>query len=206
MCVDNIIKPDYNNRMIAYIFGTIKYKTDHSVIVLNNDIGYEVFVGTSLLAKLPLGTSAEFFVYHHIREDISALFGFEDHNSLELFKKLITVSGVGPKSAMNIMSSVTTDEIITSVQKNNPQLLTKVSGIGKKTAERLVLELKNKLDLLESKGSCVENEFGASDEIDALIALGYSVQEAREAMRLVSADIIKTSDRIKEALKQMGAR
>lgn len=189
--------------MLSYIAGTIKHKTENSLIILVQGLGYEVFVSLKLLEKHQTHDEVEFFLYQNVREDALTLFGFETGQELGLFKKLISVSGVGPKSAIGILEIANVDEIVVSIQNNDPNLLTKVSGIGKKTAERLVLELKNKIDSFKNSTTAEKSSLTFSDEIDALIALGYSASQAREAINSVSTDISGISSRIKEALKYL---
>jgi Holliday junction DNA helicase RuvA len=197
---------DYNISMISYIEGTIKYKTTDSLIILVQGLGYAVFVGPKLAEKYQNSDQVEFFIYQSVREDSLTLFGFEDHNTLELFKKLISISGIGPKSAMNILANVSFEEIVTSIQNDNPDLLTKVSGIGKKTAQRIVLELKNKIGSLGLENFSESRVVLSCDELDALVALGYSEFQAKETLKLVPKEITDISSRIKECLKYLSGR
>jgi Holliday junction DNA helicase RuvA len=190
--------------MLSYISGTIKHKTEDSLIIMVQGLGYEVFVNSKVWKNYDVGDQVEFFIYQHVREDALLLFGFENYKALELFKRLVSISGIGPKSAMGILEIATVDEIIASIQKNDPHLLTKVSGVGKKTAERVVLELKNKVASESLDIKTHEQISASSDEIDALVALGYSTTQAREALSHVPAEIKNISDRVKEALKNLG--
>lgn len=188
--------------MIAFLRGTVKYKGNGSFILEAGDIGYQVFASESLLADLRSGASAEVYTHHHVREEASDLYGFRSADDLELFELLLTVSGIGPKSALGVMSIASADDIREAIVRGDANLLTKVSGIGKKTAERLVLELKNKV----SRGSASPtalNVLGGSDEIDALMSLGYSLNDARAALNLVDPQIIDSGERVRQALRLM---
>lgn len=187
--------------MLSCISGTVKYKTENSLIILVQGLGYEVFVNQKIFEKYKVGEDIELFTYQDVREDALNLFGFESYDGLNLFKKLVSISGIGPKSAMGILEIATVEEIITSIQNNDPHLLTKVSGVGKKTAERVVLELKNKIGPTKIGAGGEKQILTSSDEIDALISLGYSASQAREALRQVAPEIKDIGDRVKEALK-----
>lgn len=190
--------------MIAYLKGNIVAKNIHYVILETGGIGYQVFAGENFLADIKIGEMAELFIHHRVREDASDLYGFRNLEELDLFELLLSVSGVGPKSALAVISLASTADIKEAIIRGDANLLTKVSGIGKKTAERLVLELKNKV----ARGAGVNiliggGTSGAGDELDALMSLGYSLIEAREALNLVEASITSSAGRVKAALKQL---
>jgi len=190
--------------MIAFLKGNLISKTNNSVIIVVRDIGYRVFCGEKLLSTLSIGSETEFYTYHHLKEDASALYGFSNQADLEIFTLLLSVSGVGPKSALGVLSSSTVTDVSEAIMRGDPDLLTKVAGIGKKTAERIVLELKTKIGRLPANGSFGNDiPLGGSDEIDALISLGYSLSEARSALNAVSPEISDSGERVKYALKKM---
>ena len=189
--------------MLAYIEGEIKHKGESYVVVLANGVGYKVFVGAPVWVDLAMGATAKFFLYHHVREDQSALFGFKGADELAMFELLLTISGIGPKSALAVLSVGQVDEIKESIAMGDPSLLTKVSGIGKKTAERVVLELRDKIGAYKS-GPAGPGLKASSDEIDALVALGYNVIQAREALKAVDPDIQDSGERIRSALRSLG--
>jgi len=167
-----------------------------------NNIGYQIFINALAYADLNIGQDAEFYLYHNVREDADDLYGFKNFAELEFFKLLLSVSGVGPKSALGILGLASVTDIKESIGAGDPSLLNKVSGIGKKTAERIVLELRGKIDHLapvDSNG--IASTSANSDEIDALMSLGYSLQQAREALRAVDASINDSSERIRTALR-----
>lgn len=190
--------------MIAYLKGNVIHKDLNSIILEIAGIGYRVFVNENLLSSISLNQEAEIYTHHQVKEDASDLYGFRSKSDLELFELLISVSGVGPKSALGILNLASSNDIKEAIMTSDSASLTKVSGIGKKTAERLVLELKNKVMKLDG-GLEILNasvSFGA-DEIDALISLGYSMSEARDALRLINQDIKDSGERVKAALKLM---
>lgn len=133
------------------------------------------------------------------------MYGFKNLEDLELFGLLLSVSGVGPKSALGVLSIASTSDIKEAIVRGDANLLTKVSGIGKKTAERLVLELKTKV-LRINNGILEISSLGSSDEIDALMSLGYSLNEARTAFNLVDPALTDSGERVKAALKKMAKK
>lgn len=190
--------------MISFLRGRIINKSLNYAIIETHDIGYQVFAGETLLNDLKVGSEIELYTHHQVKEEASDLYGFKSLEDLELFELLLTVSGVGPKSALGVLSIASAGDIKEAIVRGDANLLTKVSGIGKKTAERLVLELKNKV--IRSGGATVTlNSAMASggDEIDALMSLGYSLSEARAALNLVDAGIADSAERVKAALKKM---
>lgn len=191
--------------MLAFIHGTIKAKGQGFVVVETGGLGYQVFVNAALYAELSLHEAADMYLHHHVREDADELYGFHNFAALEFFKLLIAISGVGPKSAQGVLAMANIDELKASIAAGDPSLLTKVSGIGKKTAERIVLELRSKVDALAPAASGVAGPATAhSDEIDALVGLGYSLQQAREALNSVDASVTDSGERIRAALRGLG--
>lgn len=188
--------------MIAYITGTILAKNDNSLILKTSDLGYKVFVSKKVLYENQVNDSLELFTYEHIREDLRDLFGFVDLADLQLFEKLISVSGVGPKTALAIFSEASGNDIKSAIIHGDSSILKKVSGIGGKTADRIVLELKNKLEGLVGINIKSKDELTIdSDAMEALTSLGYPANQAREALKKVSPDINKLEERVREALK-----
>lgn len=190
--------------MISYLKGTIQNKGKGSVIVNVRDVGYKVFVNLTTHIELDIGQSVEFYVHHHIKEDMSDLYGFFKMEQLEMFEMLLSISGVGPKSALGVLGIAQVNQIKETIAQGDPSLLTKVSGIGKKTAERMVLELREKVGRAEEPGSGGASSISASsDEIDALMALGYSMVQAREALKKVDPEIKDSGERIRAALRDL---
>ncbi len=191
--------------MIAYLEGKIIKKGKDFVVLKTNGVGYKVFVNSALLSELITGEVVDLFIYHHITEQSSSLFGLKNEDEQEFFEMVLSVSGIGPKTALNVLSSASTYEIKNSIASGDPSLLNKVSGIGPKTAERVVLELRNKIGHIEMSPhkESQMNGFASGDEIDALISLGYSMTQARDALRSIDKNISDSGERIKEALKKL---
>jgi len=190
--------------MIAFIRGRIIIKRTSYAVVETGDIGYQVYMGEALLNELILGSEAEIYTFHQVREEASDLYGFKSPDDLELFELLLTVSGIGPKSALGILNIATASDIKEAIMRDDAGLLTKVSGVGKKTAERLVLELKTKI--VKIGGTTTLNPSSAltgGDELDALMSLGYSLSDARNALLEVNSDITDSGERAKAALRRL---
>ncbi len=191
--------------MIAQIRGKIEAKKDKYIIVETGGIGYKVNVSSETLKRLPkLGEEVKLFTHLAVREDAMELYGFADAGELEFFELLIGISGIGPKSAIAILSLAPVETLKKAVSANDTSYLTKVSGIGRKSAEKIVFELKDKLGALEGGGSGV-NLKEESDAIEALRALGYTTAESRDALKKVPPEILTTSQKVKEALKVLGS-
>lgn len=185
--------------MIGSLRGRIIEKSIAWVLLEVQGIGYKITVTPTVLANLRGEGETFMYIHDHIREDIHDLFGFLAMNELELFQKLLTISGVGPKSAMTLMSVGTADEIRSAIMKGDLDMLTSVPGVGKKTAQKIVLEL---------KGQLVEPEEATTSHkevIEALISLGYASQQAKEAVKELSSDL-NHGDMIREALKFLNKR
>lgn len=191
--------------MIAFLRGKITAKPVGSVVLDVRDVGYEIFVGENFHNDLKIGGEAEIYIHHHVREEASDLYGFKAINDLEIFALLLSVSGVGPKSALGVLSIASASDVAQAILRGDPDLLTRVAGIGKKTAERIVLELKNKVLRSAAAQADAGREMPAygGDEIDALISLGYSLSEARNALGALPANLKNSGERVKAALKAM---
>ncbi|MFA5644048.1 MAG: Holliday junction branch migration protein RuvA [Patescibacteria group bacterium] len=188
--------------MISYLKGKISFKLKNSVLIEVNNIGYSVFVGENFLNELKVGQELEIFTHQYVREEALDLYGFKTLEELSFFELLISISGIGPKSALSVLGIAKLSDIKESIVRGDSHLLTKVSGIGKKIAERVVLELKDKLFKLGGDYD-LSSSGSSADEIDALMALGYSLPEAREALNKVDKNIVDSGEKIKEALKRM---
>jgi Holliday junction DNA helicase RuvA len=193
--------------MIAYLNGQILAKSNNYVILGVDNIGYRLFIGESLGSELKVSDKREFYISHQVREDASDLYAFRSIAELELFELLLSVSGVGPKSALGVLSIASADDIKEAVIRGDAALLTKVAGIGKKTAERVVLELKNKIAKnLGASLSSFDLPSGLSDELDALMALGYSLPNARAALQDLNPSLSDSGERVKAALKKLSQK
>lgn len=190
--------------MIGYLEGTVRAARDGSLIVLAGGVGYSVAVTKETHAHFPAGSAATLWTYLAVREDVLDLYGFENETELRFFELLLTVPGVGPKSALAILDIATVETLRTAVSQGKAEYLTKVSGVGKKTAEKIVLELRDKV----GKGSDEAGRALKGDEeaLEAMKSLGYSLEEARGALRKVPDTFTKTNDRLREALKIIGGR
>lgn len=186
--------------MIGSIRGEIQYKGGNYIIVQGENVGYKIFVTPLLLARIKTGEPITLFTHTYVREDQISLYGFEKVEELEFFELLITVSGVGPKSGLGIMAIASLEMVKSAIASEDPSVFTKVAGIGRKTAERVIVELKGKLKE-EALMAPVAKEH--SDALDALIALGYREQEAREALKAVPKETANLQDKIKIALKNL---
>jgi len=191
--------------MISYLKGKILNKGLTYIILEVSSVGYKVFLNSATLSNSELGKEVEVYTHQHVREDALDLYGFKSIAELELFELLLSISGIGPKSALGVLTVASVDDIKESIARGDSGLLTKVSGIGKKTAERVVLELREKIGRLGYGQADNENYVSAGgDEIDALMALGYSMQQARDALKEVDGKITDSGERIRWALKKIG--
>ena len=184
--------------MIARITGTVIATTDKYIILETQGIGYRVFATAETLLKHKVSSEVSLWTTHIVREDSQELFGFETTTDQELFELLLNVSGIGPKSALGVMNVATIGTIARAVNMNDVSYLTKISGIGKKTAEKIILELRDKLP------DMVANELDEStnDVLDALVALGYAEGIARDAVRTLDTSL-DTQSKIREALRSL---
>lgn len=200
--------------MIGYVIGILTMKTDCSVVVETGGVGYDIMVpGNSHLFLEKEGSEVKVFTAMIVREDDISLYGFSDHGSLQLFKKLITVSGVGAKAGLAILSSMPLDDICKAIIFEDPDMLTRAQGIGKKTAQRIVLDLKDKLGQLQnadglSTGYTLDGAGDVavnprSEAVAALVALGYSRGEATSAMAAIKDNSLETEEYIKLSLKKL---
>jgi len=181
--------------MIASLRGTVLEKGPTWLLIEVGGLGYRVRCSPSLVSDAKQGS--EYFVYthHHVREDAEDVFGFKSMDDLDLFEGLLSISGVGPKSAMTIMSVGTADHVKRAIMSGDLATLTSVPGVGKKTAQKIILELKGQL--VEADGSSGED----SDVLDALVGLGYTTQQAKDVLKHVKHD--DPGERIKQALKML---
>lgn len=196
--------------MISYIKGEITDIKHDKIIVENNNIGYNIYIPTSVLTELPgVGRTVKIFTYLNVREDAMQLYGFVSEDDLEVFKLLLTVNGIGPKGALKILSGISPDELRIAVITNDVTTVSKAPGIGKKTAEKLIVELKDKFKIEDGIFMNNEESLGNANEADlkfevvsALSALGYSDSAAYKAVgKAMSPDTNDSQKLLKEALK-----
>lgn len=198
--------------MISFVKGKLVYIYENTIIVENNGIGYEIFVPMSVIGNMPqIGSEVMIYTYMNVREDALQLFGFLDRDTLEVFKLLITVSGIGPKGAIGVLGTLSADDIRYAVMAEDAKTIAKAPGIGVKTASKVVIELKDKLKMcdvapdikseIDGQQSIFEDNSkqAVSDAIEALAALGYSATEATKAVRKADTGEDTT---VEELLKQ----
>lgn len=197
--INSIIKP-----MIGYIEGEVIHKEERSAIVLSGGVGYLVSVTPATIAGQSLGENIKLWTHLSVREDALDLYGFLRRNELELFRLLIGISGIGPKSALNVLSLADVATLARAVQSGDGSYLTKVSGVGKKLAEKIVLELRDKMGALAGDNADIPDK--ETEALDALEALGYSPRDTRELVRRLAKDHATTEDIIRKALQTLGGR
>jgi holliday junction DNA helicase RuvA len=199
--------------MIGFIKGNVDYLANDHCIIDNNGIGYRIFMPFGQLSLLKVGQEVKAFTYLAVRDDALLLYGFLTRDYYSLFLQLISVSGVGPKVALGMLSTAKPDEFYLAIQSRDLKFLTKLPGIGKKTAERLLLELKDKigssggeeLDFVDSTGTLTGTV--VDDAMAALITLGYTNSEIIPVIkRIQDRDTMKSEEIIRQALKLMGRR
>lgn len=186
--------------MIGSIKGKIVLKTEKFLIVEASGVGYKISVSPDTLSKATkLNNEIFLYIHTHVREDSFDLYGFLDYEEQEFFEMLLNVSGIGPKGALAILGITSIDTLKKAIGTGDTSYMTKISGIGKKTAEKIVIELRDKVGTAK-EGATLQGEL---DAMEALKSLGYSQSEAREALKKVSADA-DTNTKIREALKVLG--
>jgi Holliday junction DNA helicase RuvA len=186
--------------VIAHLRGRIFAKTPNSVILDCNGVGYELAISVATYTEIgEPGAEASLHVHTHVREDALALFGFAELTEKRLFEKLLTISGIGPKLAITVLSGISAERLVAAIRAQDHATLTKIPGIGKKTAERVVLELKDKLD--DMKAAAVAGEqpapsLGAvaDDVLSALVNLGYPRPAAQKAVEAAAKDANSARD------------
>lgn len=197
--------------MYAYIYGEIIEKEPENIVIECNHIGYNIHIAPGMVSKFPsVGQMARIYTYTSVREDAFWLYGFTSKDELALFKQLITVSGIGPKAAMGILSVMDVDTIRLAVISQDSKMLAKAPGVGAKSASRIVLELKDKIKPEDVIGKPVEDEEDSvvgtikQEATEALVALGYTVSDAYKVLqKLDITENTRVEDVIKMALRQI---
>ncbi len=184
--------------MIAFLSGKLIEKTANAVIIETNGVGYEVIIPLSTFYELgEVGSEVQLKIFTYVREDALQLFGFKTARERELYLKLISVQGVGAKSGITMLSGMSADEIIAAIRTDNLAKLTAIPGVGKKTAERLVIELRDKVaelaagvsaDVSTAAGAAIGGEAVFDDALSALINLGYKKDAAEKALQQAMKD------------------
>jgi Holliday junction DNA helicase RuvA len=190
--------------MIGHLEGTVKKVSLLYAIIATGGVGYKVAATKDTLARLKAGSDAALWTHLAVRENALDLYGFSGEEELRFFELLLTVSGIGPKSALAVLDIASVETLRTAIASGNASYLTKVSGIGRKTAEKIVIELRDKVG---AGSETINNSLtGDQEAMEAMRSLGYSVQEARDALRNVPPEIEKASERLREALKLAGSK
>lgn len=202
--------------MYAYLNGIVAEIWEEGCVIDVNDIGYNVRISGSTFMKLPcIGERVKLYTYTSVREDAFQLFGFLSRNELEMFKKLITVNGIGPKGGLALLSVMDADDLRFAIISQDVKAISAAPGIGKKTAERVILDLKDKLDIDEAmiqrevdgyNGVSAKNLENPQikEAVEALVALGYGQSEASKAVsRVEGADTMESGALLKAALKKL---
>ncbi|MFZ1459060.1 MAG: Holliday junction branch migration protein RuvA [Candidatus Saccharimonadales bacterium] len=190
--------------MIAHVIGTVAEKFNGAVIVDVAGVGYEVLTALTDFDNASLNSQAKFYTYHHVREQAEELYGFSTLAAKKLFEMLITVQGVGPKAALAILSLGSAEQVRNAIANSDSAYITGASGVGKKTAERVVVDLHDKVGLATAYGHAtpVQTEIDMTDEaLEALIALGYTLADASKALEGIDTKL-STSIRVRDALKR----
>ena len=192
--------------MIAHLSGKIAEKFGAGSVVIDvHGVGYEVSVSAGDFDAVALGQDAKFYTYHHVREQAEELFGFSSLAAKKLFEMLITVQGVGPKAALAILSLGDAEQVRNAIANADSVFVQKAAGVGKKTAERVVVDLSDKVGLPTHYGRAdtpVQVELNTSDEaLEALMALGYTLADATKALENIDVNL-PTAQRVTEALKK----
>jgi len=191
--------------MIAHVFGKVAEKFNGSLVVDVHGVGYEVSVATNDFDVVILDQEVKFYTYHHVREQSEELFGFSSLAAKKLFEMLITVQGVGPKAALAILSLGDAEQVRNAIANADSGFVQKATGVGKKTAERVVVDLSDKVGLPTHYGRTeapLQTELNTSDEaLEALMALGYTLADATKALENVDVNL-PTAQRVTEALKR----
>ena len=190
--------------MIGFLQGKIIDKTLHSLTLLVGGVGYEVLTTNKVLEK-EIDTSINLFCYTHVREDQLTIFGFRDKQEKDLFIKLIGVSGVGPKSALAVISTLGVDDCLFAIKDADITMLTTVSGLGKKGAQKIVVELQSKIGEVKELDLKGESNSNDKDVVDALTNLGFRKENVIITLREIDKNL-SIEERIKMALVKLGGQ
>ena len=195
--------------MIRLIRGTVFAREKDALVVdtggAAGGIGFKIFVPDPTAARFPEGAAVLLYTYLQVREDALVLFGFETADELSIFELLLSVSGVGPRLALSTLSTLTPDSLRLALSNQEPAIVARVPGVGKRTAEKIMLELKDKLKPPASGLDALAQMSALDGEvIDALVVLGYSIVEAQRAIQNLPKDVTTVEDRLRLALSQFG--
>ena len=190
--------------MSGYLNGTVLFQDTSSLLIVVHDVGYKVWVPTSVLAQYGnKGVQVQLFIYTHVREDVLELYGFTDPHDLKMFEQLISVSGVGCRTALGIFSVGSRNDIIKAIKEGNVAFFTAGPRLGKKNGQKIIIELKNKIGATEDLDLSDTTLREQDDIVGALQALGYSLHESLSAAQTVKGKDMPFEQKIKLALKQL---
>ena len=197
--------------MFAYIKGTLEEKMNNCVVIETMGIGYKIFMSRNAILQIgEIGDNVKVYTHYHVREDDISLYGFLSNEELKMFELLLSVSGIGAKSAITMLSNITPSEFAMSIIKNDITKLTKIPGIGPKSAQRIVLELKDKLkneqaiEKTEETKTVIESTENTEEAISALQILGYNKKEIEKALEKFDYKSMEIEDIIRNGLKYLG--
>jgi len=197
--------------MYAYIYGNVADKANNYVVIDVGGIGYKIFMSQTAIEKLPdIGKKQKVYTYYHVREDNISLYGFLTNEELRMFELLLSVSGIGAKSAIQILSAISPSSFALAVISNDISAIVKIPGIGKKTAERMILELKDKLkteqaiEKNEKIEQAIHQDDRADEAITALQVLGYTRKEIEKALEKMEIQNLSVEEIIRKALGILG--
>ena len=195
--------------MIGYLIGKIKFIFEDNCILNVNGVGYKIYIDSRTHEGLKIDDNAEFFIHTSVREDSITLYGFKSKSDYELFSQLITVSGIGSKTALNILSKISSKDLALAIYQKNLTTLTNLPGIGKKSAQRLILELKDRIDTenfiedeFEDWSTNTETKNSIEEATEALTALGYTNMEIADVFKRAKKSM-STEELVKFALKEL---
>jgi len=193
--------------MYEYIKGKVISTENNKVIIENNFIGYGIFTSNNSLSKIPINSEIIIYTYLHVKEDIFQLYGFIDKEELTLFKMLISISGIGPKAGLSVLSTLSTKELAVAIATNDDASISKANGVGKKTAQRIILELKDKFKDIEQDGDSIisvdDNKELFEEAKMALMVLGYKARDAKSIIEKVYKEKDTLEDIIRKTLQSI---
>jgi len=192
--------------MISYIVGNIKLIGEKSACIMTQGgVGYDVYFSKNTLENINIDDKIETYIYTHVREDSFELYGFIDESDKKMFELLTSISGIGPKSAQAILATVAANNLYNNIVNKNIAYLNQIPGVGKKMAEKIILELKDKLPktsfVFKSLSESVSNTHADAELVEVLKSMGYTTKEVTDAISRLPSDIVKLEDKIKHVLK-----
>ena len=191
--------------MIASLCGKVKALKDDSLIIDVGGVGFQVYVASTVLSKvIPIGQTIELYTHMNVRENEIALYGFRSAEEKKFFEMLLGVSGIGPRTALAALSALSPDTLRNAIVRGDASSLSRIPGVGKKTAQRLILDLKDRIDVPAESLATLAIHEGDAEVINALTALGYSLSESQSALASIPQDVHELDERILVALRFLG--